>query len=484
VNDSESRAALGAQVRQAGFQETDIVSIAKPITKYAVQVHSVSELVTEMRTCIQQAITGRMGPVLIDIPMNVQKEVVPSSLWDAALRPISPVPSLHPLDWDRVSKFLSRAQRPLVVVGGGAALTGTAQHVQRWCEAEGIPYVASWGAMPNVNRGEPLYRGALGVYGSPRANWTVQAADSILALGSRLDNRQRTGNPQAFAPFADVLVVDIDQEELNKFSKESKYSTLQADLASWTDACEPIGMREEWASWRADLASMDLLLKDGTEKSVRPDELNPYEAVRQVQSIMPQSSIVVADCGANLCWVYQSFMPDDSILFTAAGNSPMGYSLPAAIGAKRARPEASVWCFIGDGGLQMNIQELQTIVHYELEIFIVVMNNRGYGIIKQFQDAYFDGRYEATGQGYSVPDFGQIAEAYGIQYVRATSLDDIKDVPTRSGPTIIDIVIAEGALITPKVEMDRFLHDQFPYAHAPELAGLMKRSYPDRPSLL
>jgi acetolactate synthase-1/2/3 large subunit len=425
-----------------------------------------------------------MGPVLIDIPINVQKEVVSMALWETALRPISPAPSPNRLDWGVVSNFLSHAQRPLVIIGGGAALAGTAQQIQHWCETEGIPYVTSWGAMPNVDRAEPLYRGSLGVYGSPRANWTVQAADSILALGSRLDNRQRTGNPQAFAPFAEVLVVDIDQEELNKFAQQSKYSTFQADLSSWTSTSERIGMRSEWASWRADLASMDLLLNDGTEKSVRRDEVNPYEAVRQIQGMMPPSSIVVADTGANLCWVYQSFMPDDSLLFTAAGNSPMGYSLPAAIGAKRARPDASVWCFIGDGGLQMNIQELQTVVHYELEIIIVVMNNRGYGIIKQFQDAYFDGRYEATGQGYSVPNFGQIAGAYGIQYVRATSLDDIKDVLTGSGPIIVDIVIPEGALITPKVEMDRFLHDQFPYAHAPELAGLMKHSYPDRPSLL
>ncbi len=482
VNDAESRAALGAQVRQAGFQETDIVSIARPITKYAVQVHSVSELVAELRTCLQRALTGRMGPVLIDIPMNVQKEIVSVSLWETALRPISPDPSPCRLDWGIVSGFLSRARRPVVIIGGGATLAGTAKQVQRWCEAEGIPYVTSWGAMPTVDRGEPLYLGSLGVYGSPRANWTVQAADSILALGSRLDNRQRTGNPQAFAPFAEVLVVDIDQEELKKFAQELNYTTHQADLSSWTNASQPLGMNSEWASWRADLASMNLLLKDGTEESVCRGELNPYEAVRQIQGTMPPSSIVVADCGANLCWVYQSFMPDDSLLFTAAGNSPMGYSLAAAIGAKRARPEASVWCFIGDGGLQMNIQELQTVVHYNLNIVIVVLNNQGYGIIKQFQDAYFDSRYEATGNGYSVPDFSRISEAYGIQYLRVTSLDDIKNASVGRGPIILDVTLPEGALITPKVEMDRFLHDQFPYAHAPRLARLMQHSYPARPS--
>ena len=147
-----------------------------------------------------------------------------------------------------------------------------------------------------------------------------------------------------------------------------------------------------------------------------PGELNPYLAFQKIQDKFQPNSIVVSDCGANLCWVYQPYQPDSSFLFTAGGNSPMGYSLPAAIGAQICNPQKTVYCFIGDGGLQMNIQELQTVMNYQLPIKIVIQNNFGYGIIKQFQDAYFNGRYYATGEGYSQPDFKKIATAYGIPY--------------------------------------------------------------------
>jgi acetolactate synthase-1/2/3 large subunit len=161
----------------------------------------------------------------------------------------------------------------------------------------------------------------------------------------------------------------------------------------------------------------------------------------------------------------------------------MGYSLPAAIGAAIANPERDVICLIGDGGLQMNIQELQTIINYDLRIKIVVLNNFGYGIIKQFQDAYFNSRYEATGEGYSLPDFGKIAFAYGIRYEKIERLDQLPQALGESSSVIIDIVLPENALITPKVEMDRFLHDQFPYGSLHE-RPMPLHAYPDRPSEL
>ena len=190
---------------------------------------------------------------------------------------------------------------------------------------------------------------------------------------------------------------------------------------------------------------------------------------------------MASDCGANLCWVYQSYQPDDSFLFTAGGNSPMGYSLPAAIGAQLSNPERNVYCFIGDGGLQMNLQELQTIVHYELPIKIFIQNNLGYGIIKQFQDAYFEGRHFATGQGYSVPDFRKIAEAYGIPYILVTSETEMKALDLPDGFCIIDMLLPPESLITPKTEMNRFIHDQFPYIKDDSISKL-PYEYPEFPS--
>jgi acetolactate synthase-1/2/3 large subunit len=161
----------------------------------------------------------------------------------------------------------------------------------------------------------------------------------------------------------------------------------------------------------------------------------------------------------------------------------MGYSLPAAIGAQLANPDKKVYCFIGDGGLQMNIQELQTLVEYNLPITIFIQNNLGYGIIKQFQDAYFDGRHFASGEGYSIPNFSKIASAYGISYQKITSQKELVELKLSKGTTVVDLIFPENSLITPKVEMNRFIHDQFPYIDDKSIERL-PYNYPARPSNL
>jgi acetolactate synthase-1/2/3 large subunit len=224
-------------------------------------------------------------------------------------------------------------------------------------------------------------------------------------------------------------------------------------------------------------------MKEGFDHATKGNELNPYTAVRVVQTKFEEDSIVVSDCGANLCWVYQSYLADSTFLFTAGGNSPMGYSLPAAIGAQLLNPTKKVYCFIGDGGLQMNIQELQTIVAYNLPITIFIQNNFGYGIIKQFQDAYFESRHYATGQGYTLPDFKRVSEAYKIPYTSIDSEESLKSLRISQGYSIVDIQLPANSLITPKTEMDRFIHDQFPYIEDGSIDELMF-SYPKHPSEL
>jgi acetolactate synthase-1/2/3 large subunit len=282
----------------------------------------------------------------------------------------------------------------------------------------------------------------------------------LIVFGSRLDNRQRTGNPRGFAPFAKITVFDIDLEELKKYKNLENYTGIHYDLADIESilidiTCNP--------SWPETAKKMKSEMPEGFDQAVKEEEFNPYTAVRIAQSKFENDAIVVSDCGANLCWVYQSYLPDTSFLFTAGGNSPMGYSLPAAIGAQLLNPDMKVYCFIGDGGLQMNIQELQTVVAYNLPITIFVQNNFGYGIIKQFQDAYFGGRHFATGEGYTVPDFESISKAYKIPYLKVTSQKDFESIEIPNGFSLIDLHLPADSLITPKTEMNRFIHDQYPY---------------------
>ncbi len=485
VNDRESKATIGADVRQAGFQETDIVSMVSTITKSAVKVATVSELAHALHDALEVALSGRMGPVVVDVPMNVQQEPATEVDFATALAPLvrreTPQTASATVLASQLESFLEGAERPLVVMGGGLGLAGTSAIAQKWCEAHHVPYIASWAGLTFLDRSQTGYQGSQGVYGSRHANWAVNAADRILALGSRLDNRQRTGNPRAYAPFADFFVVDVDPEEIRKFHADLRYDGAVFDLTDIGSVLSATDFTYDHTRWSELLLADRASNSSGWEASVEPGEFNPYHAVTAMQPLFPDGAIVVADTGANLAWLFQAYAPDNTLLFTSGGNSPMGYSLPAAIGAQRANPEADVICVIGDGGLQMNIQELQTAVNYGTPITILVFNNAGYGIIKQFQDSNTDSRYYASGIGYSVPDLGAIAAAYGIRYDRVESVGDITAELFERGLRIIELVIPPQALITPKVEGDHFIHDQFPYKSAPDYQPL-PFAYPERPS--
>jgi acetolactate synthase-1/2/3 large subunit len=478
VNQSESRDSMGANVRQAGFQETDIVAMVTPITKFAKKIESVQELIETLPMIVKIATSGRMGPVLLDIPMDIQK---------ASITPEQKILALQRLPRENIqndkidlAEIIDRAQRPVVVIGAGAGLAGTSWEIQAWCESHDIPYVTSWGAISYINRSAAHYFGSLGVYGSRVANWLIQSADEVIVFGSRLDNRQRTGNPKGFAPYAQITILDVDYEELRKFQNQSNYLIKHFNLA---DITEFLIKSKKHTKWVLAAKSITSEMQSGFNRSVRPGEFNPYQAVRVAQSKFEENAIVVSDCGANLCWVYQSYLPDSSFLFTSGGNSPMGYSLPAAIGAQLMNPSKKVYCFIGDGGLQMNIQELQTIIAYKLPIVIFIQNNYGYGIIKQFQDANFKGRYFASGEGYTIPSFQKIAEAYGIPYFAIKSVEELKHLTIPNSATLIDLQLPPDALITPKTEGDNFIHNQFPYIGDSSIQKL-HFSYPEKPSEL
>ena len=408
-----------------------------------------------------------MGPVLVDVPMNVQQDVATDEDFEIALGRTARMPvaleTAAPSDVRRLlEEFLVDAVRPLVVMGGGLGLAGTAKVAQKWCEAMGVPYVASWAGMTFLDRAQPGYQGTQGVYGLRHTNWTVQAADKILVLGSRLDNRQRTGDPMAYAPFAQLFVLDVDGEEIRKFQHDSRYAGIAFDLRELEQALPGVPVPARDADWLNLLVRAKAMSPAGTDAAVQPGELNPYRAIEALQATFPAGSIVISDTGANLCWTFQAYGADDSLLFTSGGNSPMGYSLPAAIGAQIANPDTSVVCLIGDGGLQMNIQEFQTAVAYDLPITIVVFNNAGYGIIKQFQDSNMASRYHASGTGYTVPDFGEITRAYGIEHLRVESLGDIVPGTLERRLRVIELILPPNTLVIPKAEGNKFIHEQFP----------------------
>lgn len=470
VNLREAEAYNGARPRQTGFQETDIVAMARPITKYAVQVRDAEELRRELPKAWDLAVTGRMGPVLIDVPMNVQQLEV------GDLAPVSP-PAWVATDpapiAAAIAALFASARRPLALVGAGVGLAGVAEPVSGWLRRGGLPFVASWGGLCDIAHDEPGYCGGIGVYGNRGANYILQNCDALLVLGSRLDNRQRTGTPSGFAPGARLLVVDIDAEELRKYHNDG-YGTLRSDLAALPAALDIVPPPRVEPAWRDYVADMKtrFFRRDISTFSRREGTLSPYGAVERLNQAIAEDAIVIGDTGATVCWLFQHFHRTRQTLFTAGGNSPMGYALPAAIGAALECPDRQVVAVLGDGGFQLNIQELATIAHLKLNIAIVVMNNMGYGIIRQFQDSYLGSRHVASTEGYCQPDFGAVATAYGLGFHRVERPEDLRDDMLRpNGPVVVELCLHPNTLIEPKLEMGRPINDQFPYVSDAEFAA-------------
>jgi acetolactate synthase I/II/III large subunit len=483
VNQREGSAYLGANVRQSGFQETKIVEMVRPVCKYAVMVKSGEELRQELAKAYAIATSGRMGPVLIDVPMDIQQieiegEMLLPSKAETMGEAASEVAS-------SLGATLASARRPMVLWGGGVGLAGIQKQVADWLRQTRLPFVSSWAGLTYFDHDHPGFLGQIGVYGNRGANFALQNADTVIVLGSRLDNRQRSGNARNFATEAVVHVVDIDLEELKKYANDG-YRTSHLEFDKLPQVLESLPAPSIDPDWGEYLAEMKRRYygKEISTSAARLNTLSPYDVVRKINTNIAGDALVVGDTGAAICWLHQAFKVKDHNLFTAGGNSPMGYALPAAIGAKLAEPGRQVVSYNGDGGFQLNLQELQTVKNYQLDLVVVIMNNGSYGIIKQFQDSYLGSRYDASRLGYSTPDFGLIAHAYGLRYVRVERLEQITPELFVGGAIIIDVILSENTLIEPKLEMGRPINDQFPYLGAAEYAeGNRFVDYP-RPSHL
>jgi len=485
VNQRESSAVHGANVRQSGFQETKIVDMVKPITKYAVLVRTVGELRDELAKAYKIAISGRMGPVLVDVPMDIQQAEMDAIFpdFDADTTPVDVAAVADAIS--SLSALLETAKRPVVVWGGGVAMADVQDKLLDWLTSSGLPFVASWAGLSAFSHQHPGFVGQIGVYGNRGANFVLQNADAVIVFGSRLDNRQRSGNADNFAIDARVHVLDVDDEELKKYGG-GRYTGTAIDLKTLPQILAGLNQHELSSDWASYVKSMAETYRGRETSSTarRLTSLSPYDVVRRLSEVVEEDAVVIGDTGAAVCWLHQSFAVDQHTLFTAGGNSPMGYALCAAIGAKLTASDRQVISYNGDGGLQANIQELQTVKHLGLDIAIVVMNNGSYGIIKQFQDSYLGSRYTASLDGYSTPDFGAVANAYGLDYCRVDSIGQITPDLFKRGAILIDVVLSEETLIEPKLEMGRPINDQYPYLPQDEYdRGNRFVQYPRPPAL-
>ena len=413
-------------IRQVGFQENDIVAMAKPITKMAVMVTDPNQIrvILDSATCM--AMSGRQGPVLIDIPLDVQKaEVNPDEL--ESYTPKIPAFSfdervLSQMQSNDFLEDLKKAERPVLLVGGGVRSANAVKEVRRLGEWLQIPCIPTWNAVDIITSDFEYYRGRIGTFGHRGGNFTIQNADLILSIGCRMSGRITGGNVAAFAKNAKKYIVDVDKANLNP-----KLQQVKGDVNIYMDAFEFIDVlghqwhrsyippKTEWLTQTKEW--MDKYPVVLPEYYKEKDRVNPYVFVKTLSEELTPDDIIISDCGGNVVNVYQAFETKwGQRLISSHGNSPMGFSFAGAIGAQLAYPNKRVICLIGDGGFNMNIQELQTIKNYNLPIKTFIMNNQIYGITWQFQDTHFGSRYEACGpKGYNPPNFMAIASAYNIR---------------------------------------------------------------------
>ena len=466
------------RVRQLGFQETDIVSMATPVTKRAWRVESEREIPSVLDQAFMVAVSRRPGPVLIDIPMDVQRAEVEGSpqpiireLWPAV---ISTRLALL------VREALLAAKRPMILAGGGIRSSNSVAAFRRFVELTRIPVVHSLMGCDVLASHHPQNAGMIGSYGNRWANLAISRADCLLVIGSRLDIRQTGANTSSFKGTRPIFHIDCDESEVNNrvTNCTAIISDLEPALDVLTDVLEPHSsmLSTQTADWTGEIAALRAQWPDVEELSGQPG-INPNVFMHQLARTFPEASAFVTDVGQHQMWAAQSLeLGSQQRLLTSGGMGSMGFALPAAIGAAVASPGRPVVVIAGDGGFQCNIQELQTAAHLHLPIKMVVVNNECHGMVRQFQESYFEGRYQSTLWGYSAPDFESVARAFGIPAftVRepaevARCLSAFAEDP--KGPALLQVMIPPTTNAYPKLAFGHTMESMEPFAKPLDMEG-------------
>jgi len=443
------------------FQETDITGVTLPITKHNYLVTSASEVARTIREAFYIAKSGRPGPVLIDITKDAQQGTCKFD-WEAAapqLPAYRPDHSPNAGDFERALALINKAKRPIILAGHGIILSGATELVKKFAEKAHVPIAMTLLGIGAIPASHPLNLGMMGMHGESWVNTAIQEADLLLAFGMRFDDRV-TGNLKNYAPNAKKIHIEIDPAEINKnvridVALVGDLGEVLEELIPKTDTTD----RSEWNNYIRDLKG------DSAVRDIQnlPDSGHLYAAhvINDLWRETKGRALVVTDVGQHQMWEAQYYHHDEPrSLITSGGLGTMGFALPAAIGAKFARPDAEVWVVVGDGGFQMTLCELATIVQEKIDIKIAIINNGFLGMVRQWQEFFYEKRYAAT--PLVNPDFAKLAEAYGI---RGFSVDKRSDVVStlqearqHPGPALIDFRVEQEDSVYPMVPAGADLH--------------------------
>ncbi len=466
VNTYEQKGDL--KIRQLGFQETDIISMAKPITKKCFQINVAEQIEAIMHEAYELAISGRPGPVLIDIPMNIQRAEIN----------VSPIKEIERIkiasnyltgQLDTLSEAIKNAKRPLILLGRGIQCASSEKELLQFIELTQIPVVTSLLALDTISFEHPLRAGFIGTYGNRWANLAIGSADSLIVIGSRLDVRQTGADVNGFRQNKTIFHIDCDESEINNRVKECV--SIVADAKDFLDQANSHLASHNFPSFSAWIDEINLLKKSWPDVNELKDfqGINPNYFMHVLSKSSEDAIGYVADVGNHQMWAAQSLEIHAKQMFvTSGGMGAMGFALPAAVGLSLASGKKPVVVIVGDGAFQMNIQELQTVVRNRIPLKIIVINNNCLGMIRQFQDSYFEGRYQSTYWGYTAPDFSAIAAAYGIAAKTISTTEEI-DAGTRllwekdDEPFLLQVMVSPHMNVYPKIAFGRPISEMEPF---------------------
>ncbi|TNF40028.1 MAG: biosynthetic-type acetolactate synthase large subunit [Bacteroidetes bacterium] len=438
------------------FQETDILGISMPVTKWNAQVKNAAEIPEVIARAFYIARTGRPGPVLVDIAKDAQFESMTFRYSKCTyIRSYNPANPLIGRDIESAAVMINHAERPLILAGHGVIISGAVAELKALAEKGGIPVAVTLPGIPAFSHDHRLFAGMLGMHGNYAPNVLTNRADLIIAAGMRFDDRV-TGNLKKYAPQARVIHIDIDRAEIDK--------NVRADIGINGDAREVLTAmlphirekkREEW------IREFRILDRTENEKVIKPEtepgkgELKMGEVVKVISELAGRNTVVVTDVGQHQMAVARYYrFTDSNTLVTSGGMGTMGFGLPAAMGAATGTTDRPVIAFIGDGGFQMTVQELGTIMQYRIPVKIVLLNNSFLGMVRQWQEMFFNSRYASTEM--VNPDFVTLASAYGIPARKINRREELKEATSEmlasEGPFILVAEVSRIANILPMVE--------------------------------
>ncbi|HIE64515.1 MAG: biosynthetic-type acetolactate synthase large subunit [Nitrospira sp.] len=447
------------------FQEADVVGITRPCTKYNILVKDVNDLAKAVKEAFYIATSGRPGPVLVDLPKDVVLAKTEFKYPDKVyIRSYSPNYKGNKWQIKQAAESIMKARRPVIYAGGGVLASGASQELLDLAEGMQVPVTQTLMGLGGFPGTHPLSLGMLGMHGTYWANMSIHHSDLIIAVGSRFDDRV-TGRVADFAPGAKIIHIDIDPTSIHKVIKAD--IPIVGDVKVILSGLNQIlkfsengqsGKNQAWLSQISDWRKEHPLAYDQGDKIIKPQYVieRIYEATRG-------KAIVSTDVGQHQMWVAQYYKFDRPRTFPNSGGlGTMGYGLPAAIGAQKAFPDDLVFCVAGDGSIVMNIQEMATAVSYNLPVKIAVINNKYLGMVRQWQELFYDRRYSSSYLG-DGPDFVKLAEAFGAVGLRAKEIGEVDQVLQEAlavkGPVMMDFQVDEEENCYPMVPAGAAIHE-------------------------